>query len=289
MTFKMTSRKLVIKADVKINELAPQHPRVSKKKSYYNLIERAKMNQSLEEIESEHPTVRKTVGSIKITDVEFSEGDYEVNHEEMPSDIIFEERPNFPSYLFDVKPTEIDEITDGDLIKSIKNECKLFKLSTTKKKFDRLNIIMKKLFPKVVTQEVTIEKSILNRPNELLPVEEFEKLQERYLREGIIPDSQFSNELHEFEDIKSRLPQDYTENKSHLYQNPQPQKMTDNLDSSTGSNELSYANQSNKRDTNGKLRKSILHLSNYSEDRFKIDQVFSDFSLQNNTISTKKK
>ncbi|KAK0085025.1 hypothetical protein PV326_006053 [Microctonus aethiopoides] len=284
----MTSRKLVVKADVKINKLAPQHPRVSKKKSYYNLVERAKINQSLEEIESEHPTVRKTVGSIKITDVEFSEGDYEVNHEEMPSEIIFEERPNFPSYLFDAEPTKFDEITDGDLIKSIENEFKLFKLSATKKKIDLLNITMKKLFPKVVTKRVTIEKSISNRPNELLPVDEFKKLQERYLREGIIPDSQFNNE-HEFEDIKSRLPQDYSGNKSHLYQNPHLQKIIDNLNSSTGSDELSHANQSNERSSDEKPRKSILHSNNYSKDRFEIDQVFSDFSLQNKTISMKKK
>ncbi|KAK0169073.1 hypothetical protein PV327_002819 [Microctonus hyperodae] len=284
----MTSRKLIIKPDVKVNELVPQHPRVSKKKSYFNLIERAKINQSLEEIEIEHPIVRKTIGSIKITDVAFSEADYEVNYEEMPSDIIFEERPNFPSYLFDAEPTRIEEITDSDILKSIDNELELLSLSKTRKKIDRLNVAVKKFFPKNITKEVPIEKSIMNRPNDLLPVEEFQNLQERYLREGIIPNSQFNDE-NELEDYKRRLTHDYSGNKSHLYKNPQSQKMIDNFDSNRGSNESSYANQTNKRNTNNKSRKSILRSNNYSEDRFEIDQIFSDFSLQNKKVFSQEK
>lgn len=172
--------------DKKINYEEIQHPRISRKKSYFDLIQRVKVNQSILQPEKRrHPVVQQTVGSIKIADLNHKKSQglkYRNN-----AGIDFQKLKEFPWSLYNAEPTQLSEIQDDWLLKKI-NEANCVDQVTKKLSTSFLGRILKKA--KILEEEndeikFSVELKEHGEKVEFIPEEEFKKLNESYVKNGV--------------------------------------------------------------------------------------------------------
>lgn len=178
----MTTKHVVIKVDDSDDEQL-SHPKVTKKKTYFNLVERIKIDQEIYDTVVCHPVVRESVGSTQLVDFEYLKfkDDNESEISSLSSDISC----IFPWELFRAEPSKLHDIKSTWFLNACIEELEDSSHSFVK----RFKLFVEKLFrfknplKKICTcAKANQDEGYVG----ILPVEEFKNLQDKYLREGIV-------------------------------------------------------------------------------------------------------
>lgn len=184
----MSKKHVTIKIYDSEDEEEIWRPRVTKKKSFFDLVQKIKIEPEIYDTVNNYPIVRESVGSTELVDFGYFKFNDRVRLEsEVSSSGSSDSLSAFPWELLKAEPSKLHEIKsswffnacseDGrDLSWSYVTRLKLFL-----RKLFLLNNPLKKLFTRLQDDKEDTHHGIL-------PVDEFKNLQDKYLREGVVTD-----------------------------------------------------------------------------------------------------
>ncbi|KAH0560401.1 hypothetical protein KQX54_004180 [Cotesia glomerata] len=183
----MKKKHVTIKIDDNEDEEEIWRPRVTKKKSFFDLVQKIKIEPEIYDTVNNYPVVRESVGSTELVDFGYLKFNDDTLESEVSSSRSSDSLSEFPWKLLKAEPTKLHEIKsswffnacseDGrDLSCSYVTRLKLFL-----RKLFLSNNPLKKLFTRLQDDREETHHGIL-------PVDEFKNLQDKYLREGVVTD-----------------------------------------------------------------------------------------------------
>lgn len=292
-------------------ELEVRHPRVARRTTYFDVIERVEFSDVISEIQIEHPHVRKTVGAIKVADLRLPNVlDTAKSVSSLSGSIIAVKE--FPWYLLEAEPTQIEEIGDAgdyDLLAKLAEGNLVSTIIITRQRrrlYIRQRPPQKNIYQACWQGKIQPRKSkVTFAKKEFLPIEEFQRLHELYIEKGIIEsDKPYIQDEEELENLRNEIrerhqPYEIELTYSWIRQTSPSLSTAENYTTDTQmsedyytdyQSELSGVSDTDSLDWLKQLGMERMHIPGFCKlcpsdlaERFRLDS-FSDFSLQRRAI-----